>query len=170
MPHDERIAEYTGLPFCEAYFEGLLRDTTAVFDSAPPITAVLAAEQLAGRGLELLGRLQTAHYVEGRRISDKDVLVELATEIGLSTEAFVEAFEAVRGEPTHTHIKDSRKLLGQVGGQGFPTLVLELDGRYQVVDFGAFIGKPDAFARWLRAPAQSSNDSAPACGLNGCDE
>ena len=170
MPHDQRIAEYTGQPFGEAYFEGLLRDTTAVFDSAPPITAVLAAEQLAGRGLELLGRLQTAHYVEGRRISDKDVLEELATEIGLPTEAFVAAYQAVRGEPTHTHIKDSRKLLGQVGGQGFPTLVLELDGRYQVVDFGAFIGKPDAFARWLRAPAQSPNDSAPACGLNGCDE
>ena len=74
MPHDQRIAEYTGQPFGEAYFEGLLRDTTAVFDSAPPITAVLAAEQLGGRGLELLGRLQTAHYVEGRRISDKDVL------------------------------------------------------------------------------------------------
>lgn len=119
MPHDQRIAEYTGQPFGEAYFEGLLRDTTAVFDSAPPITAVLAAEQLAGRGLELLGRLQTAHYVEGRRISDKNVLEELATEIGLPTEAFVTAYQAARGEPTHTHIKDSRKLLGQVGAKAF---------------------------------------------------
>ena len=51
MPHDVRIAQYTGQPFGEAYFEGLLRDTTAVFDSAPPTTAVLAADQLAGRGL-----------------------------------------------------------------------------------------------------------------------
>lgn len=50
--HDHRIAQYTGQPFGEAYFEGLLRDTTAVFDSQPPTTAVLAAEQLAGRGLE----------------------------------------------------------------------------------------------------------------------
>ena len=73
MPHDKRIAEYTGQAFGDAYFEGLLRDTRAVFDSAPPTTAILAAEQLAGRGLELLGRLQTAHYVEGRRIAFKRI-------------------------------------------------------------------------------------------------
>ena len=73
MPHDRRIAEYSGQPFGEAYFEGLLRDHSAVFDSAPPIAAVLAAEQMAGRGLELLGRLQSAHYVEGRRIADESV-------------------------------------------------------------------------------------------------
>jgi putative protein-disulfide isomerase len=84
MPHDRRIAEYTGQPFGEAYFEGLLRDDTAVFDSTPPIAAVLAAEHIAGRGLELLGRLQTAHYVEGRRIADEAVLFELAKEIGMS--------------------------------------------------------------------------------------
>jgi putative protein-disulfide isomerase len=47
IPHDRRIAEYSGQPFGEAYFEGLLRDHTAVFDSAPPIAAVLAAEQMA---------------------------------------------------------------------------------------------------------------------------
>ena len=34
MPHDRRIAEYTGQPFGEAYFEGLLRDHSAVFDNA----------------------------------------------------------------------------------------------------------------------------------------
>jgi putative protein-disulfide isomerase len=75
MPHDRRIAEYTGQPFGEAYFEGLLRDEEAVFDSAPPTAAVLAAEQLEGRGLALLERLQTAHYVEGRRIADETVLL-----------------------------------------------------------------------------------------------
>ena len=49
MPHDRRIAEYTGQPFGEAYFEGLLRDHTAVFDSTPPIGAVMAAEAIEAR-------------------------------------------------------------------------------------------------------------------------
>jgi len=77
IPHDKRIAEMTGQPFGEAYFNGLLRDTTAVMDSEPPITAILAAEKLAGRGLDMLHRIQQAHYQEGRRIADTPVLEAL---------------------------------------------------------------------------------------------
>jgi|GEM_PF-726628 len=58
MPHDERIAGLTGQPFGKDYVDGLLRDTGAVFDSEPPTTAILAAQTLAGRGLDLLRRLQ----------------------------------------------------------------------------------------------------------------
>lgn len=172
MPHDHRIAQYTGQPFGEAYFEGLLCDTTAVFDSQPPTTAVLAAEQLAGRGLELLGRLQTAHYVEGRRIADIDVLMAVAAEMGLEADGFRAAYDAASGEVTQAHFKASRGLLSRVGGQGFPTVVLEQSGQYQVIDLGPYLGKPEVFAAWLRqrdgVPAEHTSASAPACGLDGC--
>ncbi|WP_338579747.1 DsbA family protein [Pseudomonas sp. ML2-2023-6] len=172
MPHDHRIAQYTGQPFGEVYFEGLLRDTTAVFDSQPPTTAVLAAEQLAGRGLELLGRLQTAHYVEGRRIADIDVLMAVAAEMGLEADGFRAAYDAASGEVTQAHFKASRGLLSRVGGQGFPTVVLEQSGQYQVIDLGPYLGKPEVFAAWLRqrdgVPAEHTSASAPACGLDGC--
>jgi putative protein-disulfide isomerase len=172
MPHDHRIAQYTGQPFGEAYFEGLLRDTTAVFDSAPPTTAVLAAEQLAGRGLDMLGRLQTAHYAEGRRIADKEVLLAVAAEMGLDTDGFRAAYAAISGEVTQAHFKASRQLLSRVGGQGFPTVVLEQAGQYRVIDLGPYLGKPEAFAAWLRQqegmPAEGETVSAPTCGLNGC--
>ena len=172
MPHDQRIAQYTGQPSGEAYFEGLLRDTTAVFDSAPPTTAVLAAEQSAGRGLELLGRLQTAHYAEGRRIADRDVLMAVAAEMGLDADGFRQAFDAASGDVTQAHFKASRALLSRVGGQGFPTVVLEQSGEYQLVDLGPYLGKPEAFAAWLRqrdgVAGEGATVSAPACGLGGC--
>ncbi|MFJ4138510.1 DsbA family protein [Pseudomonas fragi] len=172
MPHDHRIAQYTGQPFGEAYFEGLLRDTTAVFDSAPPTTAVLAAEQLAGRGLDMLGLLQTAHYAEGRRIADKEVLLAVAAEMGLDADDFRAAYAAISGEVTQAHFKASRQLLSRVGGQGFPTVVLEQSGQYRVIDLGPYLGKPEAFAAWLRqqegVPAEGETVSAPACGLSGC--
>ena len=166
MPHDRRIAEYSGQPFGEAYFDGLLRDHSAVFDSAPPTAAVLAAEQLGGHGLELLGRLQTAHSVEGRRIADETVLLALAQSIGLPAQAFLAAF---RVADVQGHIKASRALLAQVGGQGFPTLALEQDGQFTLIDIGPWLGKPEAFAQWLTQalPEQASTPSA-ACGLNGC--
>jgi putative protein-disulfide isomerase len=167
MPHDRRIAEYTGQPFGEAYFEGLLRDETAVFDSAPPIAAVLAAEQIAGRGLALLGCLQTAHYVEGRRIADNAVLLDLATQSGLEPEAFQQAFNEA---DTERHIKDSRALLAKVGGQGFPTFALEQEGQLTLVDIGPWFGKPQAFAQWLGQSfaAKESSSAFQTCGLDGC--
>lgn len=98
MPHDLRIAQLTGQPFGKDYFDGLLRDTSAVFDSAPPTAAVLAAEALDGLGAAMLARIQRAHYVEGRRIAERPVLLELGAELGLG-EGFAEAFDACSGEP-----------------------------------------------------------------------
>lgn len=167
MPHDRRIAEYTGQPFGEAYFEGLLRDHSAVFDSTPPIAAVMAAEKIDGRGLEMLGRLQTAHYVEGRRIADQSVLVEYAVTQGYNAERFLYALQSV---DTEQHIKNSRALLAKLGGQGFPTFALEQDGQFALVDIGPWLGKPEAFAQWLResfTPARGT-ESLPVCGLDGC--
>lgn len=172
MPHDRRIAEYTGQPFGQAYFEGLLRDPTAVFDSAPPTSAVLAAEQLAGRGLDMLGRVQSAHYVEGRKIADFAVLSALAVELGLDAQAFAAAYADVSGALTDAHIKASRDLLARVGGQGFPTLVLERAGQFDVIDAGQWLGKPEAFARWLHdtteTPVNSHGRGPESCGIDGC--
>lgn len=167
MPHDRRIAEYTGQPFGEAYFEGLLRDHTAVFDSAPPIAAVMAAQSIDGRGLELLGRLQTAHYVEGRRIADESVLVECAVALGYEADTFRKTLQTTN---TDQHIKNSRALLAKLGGQGFPTFALEQDGQFTLIDIGPWLGKPQAFAQWLSEsiPSAPATQALPVCGLDGC--
>jgi putative protein-disulfide isomerase len=151
MPHDHRIAELSGQQFGDDYFNGLLRDETAVFDSAPPIAAILAAEEIAGRGLDLLSRLQTAHYVEGRRIADANVLYALAEETGLDADEFAQAYARIGEEELQQHIAASRRLLAQVGGHGFPTFVLEQDGRFEVLDTGRWLGEPDAWREHLAA-------------------
>jgi len=65
-----------------------------VMDLEPPTTAMLAADALDVRGLDMIARLQRAHYVEGRRIADTDVLVQLAAEPGLDAAAFREHLHA----------------------------------------------------------------------------
>jgi putative protein-disulfide isomerase len=149
MPHDRRIEALSGQPFGTAYFDGLLRDRTAVLDSAPPTTAVLAADRLGGRGLDLLARLQTAHYVEGRRIAERDVLVELAQEIGLAREPFAAAFDALVGAPTDAHFAQSRHFLHEIGGNGFPTFALEVGRQLELVASAPFLGKPPAWKEQL---------------------
>ncbi|QBK05371.1 DsbA family protein [Hylemonella gracilis] len=173
MPHDRRIAQVSGQPFGTSYFDGLLRDTSAVFDSEPPTAAMLVAEQLAGRGLDMLARLQTAHYVEGRRIADRAVLIDIAAELGLPRDAFAYALDATLGEGVRTHIAATRELMRRMGAQGFPTLVLETEGRFLPMDLGSYLGRPEAFAQWLQS--QVPNESAQLdgvafqCGPESCE-
>lgn len=143
LPHDRRIEQLSGQPFGDAYVNGLLNDTTAMMDSAPPITAILAAEVLAGKGLNMLQRVQRAHYVDGLRIAELPVLLALAQELGLDGAAFQAEYARQAGAATQQHIDASRALLAQVGGQGFPTFVLD-DGRgkLSVIDIGDYLGQP----------------------------
>ncbi|MDF3849643.1 DsbA family protein [Achromobacter denitrificans] len=151
MPHDERIAGLTGQPFGEDYFNGLLRVTGAVFDSEPPITAILAAQSLGGRGPDLLARIQRAHYVQGLRIADPAVLAALAADIGLDPAAFESAYSAARGAETAAHIAASRQLLARLGGTGFPTLALERGGACTLLEPSRYLGRPTQWQADLRA-------------------
>ena len=173
MTHDRRIAQASGQRFGQGYFEGLLRDQGAVLDSAPPITAMLAADELAGAGLDMLARLQQAHYVEGRRIAELAVLEELAAELGLDVEAFGGVYARLQGAATQAHIEQSRALLARICGRGFPTFALERDGRFTIVDIGPYLGQPDVWRSWLTqqvggASAAATGDTPPVCGLDGC--
>lgn len=152
IPHDRRIAELSGQPFGAAYFEGLLNDTDAMLDSGPPLTAVLAAQAIADRGLDMLSRAQRAHYVEGRRIADFSVLRELAADIGLSPINFTTAFDELTGESTHRHIAFSRQWLARAGGQGFPTFALEGPAaQVTVIEGGRYLGRPEAWTAQLES-------------------
>jgi putative protein-disulfide isomerase len=150
-PHDQHIAALTGQLFGDAYRDGLLRDTTAIFDSEPPIAAMLAAETLAGRGLDMAERLQVAHYVEGRRTGDTATLLAVAAEIGLDAAAFADALSAQSSEAVQRHIRETRHFMRQVGASGFPSFVLETGDSRQLLDLSAFLGRPDALADWLRS-------------------
>lgn len=150
LPHDRRIAQLTGQPFGDDYRDRLLNDTSAVLDSQPPIAAMLAADEVAARGLDLLARLQTAHYVEGRRIAERQVLEELAVEIGLDRQAFAAAMDTAEGEAVQRHIAQTRALMQRLGVQGFPSFALEDASGWHRIDIGPFMGRPVDFGDWLR--------------------
>ena len=168
--HDERIAQLTGQHFGRDYVDGLLNQTGVVLDSEPPTAAMLAAETIAGRGLDILAQLQIAHYVEGRPVADRTTLIEVATALGLDSSAFAEALDRLSGETVQTHIKETRKLMAEVGAQGFPSFVLETEGVLQIVDIAGYLGHPQAFQDWLRRQSKPAPTStgALACDINGC--
>jgi putative protein-disulfide isomerase len=149
LPHDQRIAELSGQPFSDAYTNGLLNDEGAVFDSEPPIAAILAATSLTGEGLKMLDRIQRAHFIEGRRISERIVLESLAADTGLNQEQFTLAMEKC-SLFVQQHVEQSRALLHKVGGGGFPTYAYESGGVWTLLDSSRFLGRVPEWSASLK--------------------
>ncbi|MFL9923892.1 DsbA family protein [Herbaspirillum lusitanum] len=174
MPHDQRIAGMTGQSFGENYFNGLLQDSGAVFDSGPPIAAILAMQALDGRGLDMLSAIQLAHYRDGKRIADVAVLRALAQDLNVNPEEFDRAYRHAENEELDQHIADSRAFLNEVGGRGFPTFVLQRGDELSVLDAGRWLGRPDHWLEFLQmtiaadrsAESSAQNDDAAQCGID----
>ncbi|ADJ66108.1 DsbA family protein [Herbaspirillum seropedicae] len=171
MPHDHRIAQMTGQVFGEPYFHGLLKDTDAVFDSAPPTAAVLAVQALRGEaaGLDMLAAIQRAHYQQGRRISEPATLIELAQALGIEAAAFSAELQRIEQEELADHIEASRELLNYVGGRGFPTFVLQRGDTLEVLDTGRWLGQPEQWANYLRDETRASSSGSADKSLTQCD-
>ncbi|MBM5572416.1 MULTISPECIES: DsbA family protein [Deefgea] len=178
MPHDQRIAALTGQPFGEAYFNGLLLDQNAVFDSTPPTLAVLAAAALGGddgigqTGLAMLARIQHAHYAQGQRIADGTVLLGLAVELGFASAAFAQAMSE-QAVDLDAHFNATRMAMKRRNLRGFPSLVLEKQGVQQLIDISPYLGEPKQFIAKLQALLQHVTPLAVAepnafCTADGC--
>ncbi len=160
LEHDRHIAERTGQPFGEAYRDGLLADADAVFDSAPPISAILAADALGVPGLRMLHALQIAHFQRGERIADAGVLRALAESLGLDGEAFAARRQHERETRLAAHVRDSRALLARAGTGGFPTLILQRGERGEVLDTRRYFSAPAQLGADLRASISAAENSA----------
>lgn len=149
MPHDRRIAELSGQVFGPGYFDGLLCDAEALFDSTPPIAAIRAVGHCGGQPLAMLTAIQQAHYVDGRRIAEEPTLRELAGAQGIADAAFAAAWNNEMQGPVGQHLLASQTLMREHDITGFPGLLLECDGRWQHLAPGPCLGQPEAWRREL---------------------
>jgi putative protein-disulfide isomerase len=128
--HWEHVREASGQPFDFAFFdrEGF------VYDTEPASRAVVVARRSA-RGLEMLPAVHRAFYAHNRDVTQADVLGDVAAEVGLDRESFLDAFgsEAAR-EETWTDFAIAQK----AGITGFPTLLggAADGGEYGIVTHG----------------------------------
>lgn len=152
IPMDRRIAQLSGQPFGDAYFNGLLRDDAVWLDSAPPTAAILAAESLDGQGLRMLHRIQQGHYVEGAAVADEAVLQRLAQDIGLPGDAFKARFQSMSGDACEAHVADTRALMHAFGITGFPAVLMHRDGAWGALPIQRYLGRPTLWRDALEPP------------------
>ncbi|MCY0852579.1 DsbA family protein [Cupriavidus sp. D39] len=147
-PHEERITALSGQVFSETYQQGTQFDYGVNFDSGPPTAAMLAADSVAGAGLKMLKRLQTAYYVEGRPIAEREELIRIAVELGLDAEAFSDAYDQAT-RALGEHFEQTQAFLEAEGGCGYPTLAIERNGKLTMLHLEQYFGKPELFRRTL---------------------
>jgi len=154
--HDQRIAQLSGQPFGTGYRDRLLAENGVILNSGPPTAAILAAGEW-GEGLKMLHHIQTAHFEEGRHISDSDVLTDLAVEMGMDREAFGHSLGQHLGT-VDEHFASSRALLTKTGGGGFPAFELETSpGGWLRLEHGPFLNRP---VEWRQMIVDSLSDAA----------
>ncbi|ENC6431916.1 TPA: DsbA family protein [Aeromonas veronii] len=148
-PHDQRIEALTGQHFGERYFNELLLREGCLLDSEPPIRAVLAVTALGGDGLVMLHRIQQSHYRDGIWIGEPAFLATLAAEQGIAAEAFQQSYLQA---PLLQHLADSQGWMKRLGGQGYPTLGIEREGKLERIEINQYLGEPELLIpRLLRA-------------------
>ena len=154
---DQRIAQMSGQRFGPDYHNGLLLDPTMVLESRPPTAAVLAAQSLdRTKTLPMLRGIQHAHYEQGRRVVERDVLADIAVEVGLDRAEFEAAHTLA---PVDAHIDETHRLMSLVGAQGFPAFVLQIGEDLYPVPHGRFASQPAQFRDWLETQVKAN---APA--------
>ena len=129
--HWTHVHEATGLPFDERV---LTEDF--VYDTDPAARAVVVVRR---EGDELacsyLGRIQRAFYAEAQDVTSREVLADLAEELGLDRHDFLEQWDSEEAkEETWADYAVSQR----AGVTGFPTLVggPNEQGAYGVVTRG----------------------------------
>lgn len=155
LQSDKRIAAMTGQVFGDDYI-AMLHQPNVVMDSTPPQTAILAATK-QGKGVEMLKALQKAHYVSGRQIKQPEVLAEVAQEIGLNIDQFQKDYAQCAQTETDAHIAQSKQLLGQSGASGFPTLLIEQQGKWLRVPLQNYLGEPEKWQQFLDSLVKAAN-------------
>lgn len=115
--HWDHVHEASGQPFDYSFFdrEGF------EYDTEPASRAIVAARRLdPAAALPFLARLHRGFYAEGKDVTDREVLADLAVAHGFDRDAFLDALDSqVTKQDTLADFAISRHL----GVRGFPTLV-----------------------------------------------
>ncbi|MCB0033194.1 MAG: DsbA family protein [Anaerolineales bacterium] len=111
----------------------------------PACRAVIAAVQ-QGTAYEeaMILRIQQGYYLQAQNPSEDETLIQFAADIGLDIEQFTAALKAPE---TQKELLNQIHFGRQIGAQGFPSLILEQNGRYAMIPYD--YNDPDVVLRQL---------------------
>ncbi|WP_025675212.1 DsbA family protein [Salinivibrio socompensis] len=145
---DQTIADQTGQTFGQAYLDRVASDQPVILDSFITAQAILATQQIDGQGAEMLKRIQQGHYQQGRSVYEADTLAVLASEMEIDAETWQQAMNRAENDVMPA-VNQTRQLMAAHGLRGFPSMLVEQNGQWQVITVSQYYRRPDAWqALW----------------------
>jgi len=152
---DQQIAKQTGQIFGEAYQAKLRSNQPMILDSYITAQAILAVASLGLAPLAMLQLIQEAHYQRGVAVSQPEQLAKLASQLGVSLATWQAAMAEAKAQ-LEPKINHTRALMQQFGLQGFPSFLIEQDGRWRSLSLSEFYAKPAQWQQFWQAQLASS--------------
>jgi putative protein-disulfide isomerase len=145
--NDQRIERLTGQRFSQRYRDHVLADRVQRLDSGPATRALTAVSMTAPqREVEALKAIQLARYVDGKDVTQIDVLAATLDALGLPDAArMLRADTPALHAAVDARVAEAQAVMQQVGARGVPTFVLQSGDRKQLLDAGAAYSDPAAF-------------------------
>lgn len=130
LHHWQEVHRRSGQPF---QFDGALPEGF-VYNTEPACRAVVTMLDLnAAVAFAYFKSIQAAFYAEGRDVTQTQTLVELAVAQGEGADRFRERLVSEEMQRmTHAHFHQT----AEIGIRGFPTVILQKDGRFDVLTYG----------------------------------
>ncbi len=127
--HWEHVAEASGQPFSMD-----ILDTDIHYDTEPSCRAVMVVRELdASKALAYFKASQKAFYHENKHPLQTATFADLAEQQGIDRATFIEKFESAEAKE---NIRRDFEKAGEMGIRGFPSLVLEQNGKLHLIANG----------------------------------
>lgn len=157
--NDQRIHQLTGQIFSDHYKQAVLGNFQQRFDSGPATLALTAVSVTdPRREFEALKAIQSARYIDGKNVTDIEVLAALLKDLNLASAAFLLEENTTELQQTNSaRLLEAQKLMRDFGVRGVPnfiglkqsTDVKEVKAK--LLDSRAIYTKPQALLDELRA-------------------
>ncbi|AOA58781.1 DsbA family protein [Acinetobacter larvae] len=148
---DHQIHQRTGAQFGEDYLKRL-QDPSLVLNSLPAIQALVALKKSGNDQLLIsyLTQLQVAYYQYGKNINQLETLYKLLPTANMHAAQWQQTIAAVTADDVNLEFNHAHALLHQVGGQGYPTAVLESSAGYQNIAVADYYHRTADFAALIQ--------------------
>jgi putative protein-disulfide isomerase len=145
---DSQIATMTKTHFGDAYKARVAGAGDFIVDSYATTRAFLVGQDMGIEAHKMLAAIQKAHYQDGQHLDDLNALADLAVSMGLDKTIWEEKMAGSEANMLE-QVKQSHQLMATMRVSGYPTLVIEKDGKLQRLSHSYYYGKTREWTNYL---------------------
>jgi putative protein-disulfide isomerase len=129
----EDMENLTAVKFGAPYIQ-MVEEGKELLDSERPALAMTAFQKMhPHKSLEFARKLQESHFLLGKSFNNDSTYTDLAKHFGLNPTVFL---EAMNSDDTKTTTRNDFTKVEEAGINGFPTLLIKIDGQVQPITHG----------------------------------